>query len=81
MLVTAQALAADPARDGRVAVRGSAEALSYPQLRAQAGAVVFYTDRYFAVVRSETQDRPRLTAFITALQKLLGVGQSRSSSG
>jgi hypothetical protein len=49
--------------------------------RAQAGAVVFYTDRYFAVVRSGTADRARLTAFITALQKLLGAVPTRSSSG
>ena len=48
MLVTAQALVADPARDGRIALRGSAEALSYPQLRAQAGAVARHSGTWSA---------------------------------
>lgn len=39
MLVTSQVLAGDPARDGRVALRGSDGALSYAELRARAAAV------------------------------------------
>jgi long-chain acyl-CoA synthetase len=48
MLVTAHALEVDPARDGRVAVRGSGDALSYPQLRAQAAAVARHSDTWSA---------------------------------
>jgi hypothetical protein len=39
--------------------------------RPQANTVVFYTDRYFAVVKYEAADRAPVTALITALQKLL----------
>jgi hypothetical protein len=39
--------------------------------RPQANTVVFYTDRYFVVVKYEAPDRAPVNALITALQKLL----------
>ena len=39
--------------------------------RAQANTVVFYTDRYFVVVKYEAADRAPVTALITTLQKFL----------
>jgi hypothetical protein len=38
---------------------------------AQARTLVFYTDRYFVVVRYDSPDRARVTALMTALEKLL----------
>ena len=39
--------------------------------RPQANTVVFYTDRYFVVLKYDAPDRAPVTALITALQKLL----------
>jgi hypothetical protein len=39
--------------------------------RPQANTVVFYTDRYFAVVKYDAPDRMPVNALITALQKVL----------
>ncbi len=41
--------------------------------RPQANTVVFYTDRYFAVVKYDAADREPVTALITTLQKLLSI--------
>jgi hypothetical protein len=39
--------------------------------RPQANTVVFYTDRYFVVVKYDAADRAPVNALITALQKVL----------
>ena len=39
--------------------------------RPQANTVVFYTERYFVVVKYDVPDRAPVNALITALQKLL----------
>jgi hypothetical protein len=39
--------------------------------RPQANTVVFYTDRYFVVVKYDAADRAPVTALITSLQKRL----------
>ena len=48
MLVGAKALSGDPTRDGRIALRGSGGALSYAELRDQAGRVATHSATWSA---------------------------------